>query len=85
MFNAFKTSKLAKKNDTQPKQGGGQMLPHFPLESHLEQQKIKNYFLLDNLNELSNCLHVQYQPTYLFGPHLPTCPILMLPTYSFKQ
>jgi hypothetical protein len=60
------------------------MLPHFPLESHLEQEEIKN-FLLGNLNQLSNRLHVQYQPTYLFGPILPTCPILMLPTYSFKQ
>jgi hypothetical protein len=37
-----------------------------------------------NLNQLSNCLPIQYQLSYLSSPILLTCPFLMLLTYSFN-
>jgi hypothetical protein len=36
-----KTLKLAKKSDTQPKQGGEEILPHIPPTPNLEQQEFK--------------------------------------------
>jgi hypothetical protein len=36
-----KTLKLAKKNDTQPKQRGEEMLPDIPPKPNLEQQEFK--------------------------------------------
>jgi hypothetical protein len=36
-----KALKLAKKSDTQPKQGGEEMLPHIPSKPNLEQQEFQ--------------------------------------------
>jgi hypothetical protein len=43
------TSKLAKKNDTQPKRVGEEMLPHFPQKPHFNNMNSK-YTLCPNLN-----------------------------------
>jgi len=48
--NVLETHKIAKKNDTQPKQGE-EMLPHFPPKPHLKRKKSENYIQCSNLNQ----------------------------------
>jgi hypothetical protein len=60
-------TKLTMKNDTKPKQGGGELLPHFPPNPYLEWQEFKtNYHMflyvpIINLftRPIPSCLHVQ--------------------------
>ncbi len=47
-----KTLKLAKKNDTQPKQGGEEILPHIPPKPNLKQQELEK---LPHVQIWTNC------------------------------
>jgi len=38
-----------------------------------------------HLNQLPNCLPIQYQLAYLSSPIILTCPFFMLPTYSLNM
>lgn len=65
-MNVLETHKIAKINDTQPKQEREEMLPHFPPKPHLKRKKnSKLYSMFKSEPITRNCLLVKSRSIYL--------------------